>query len=203
MKTPNRKVRRDAKLKLPEDEGGLSVAQRARVEGWLAEDGAQSCLQRLSSEMGITVSQATLYESLAFWRAEKRFSSFSRLATAQAELEAEARGGMSADAMQEAVDRNFIMLAAETEDTELYKELRMLRIADQSAKTKGRHDQLKIEQKEREMALAERKFQRDSCKLFLQWFDAETAKRIATSGASNAEKIEQLGLAMFGEDWAA
>lgn len=160
MKKGPRKIRRDSTLKLPPEEGGLTQTQRDMVAGWLAEDGEESCRQRLFSELHIAspldpakpISAATLYDALAYWRAGKRFNKFESLARAQAQHEAEAKGGMSAEEMDEAVDRNFIMLAAETEDTLLYKELRMLRITDQSAKTKGRHDQIKLEQKARQLA---------------------------------------------------
>jgi len=153
-----RKIRRDDRLK------GLPDAQRAQVIDWFAQDGVDSCLQRITSELGITTSQTSLYEALAYWRAQARFSKFQSLAMAQADLESEARGGMSADQMQEAVDRNFIMLAAETEDTELYKELRLLRIRDQESKSTGRiaeaklkQGAAKIAQKDRDLSLAERR----------------------------------------------
>ena len=55
--------------------------------------------------------------------------------------------------------------------------------------------------KEETLALAKDKFQRDTCEKFLVWINDERAKAIAGSGATNAEKIEQLGQAMFGEDW--
>lgn len=51
-------------------------------------------------------------------------------------------------------------------------------------------------------ALNRQKFQRDTCKLFLEWHESEEAKRIAAQpGTTQAQKIELLGQAMFGEDW--
>lgn len=50
---------------------------------------------------------------------------------------------------------------------------------------------------------SDRKFQRETCALFLEWSENEAAKRIATSGLSHAEKIEQLGREMYGEAWDA
>lgn len=197
-----RKVRRDSKLK------NLPPETARQIAGWLAEDGAPSCLQRMRAELGISSNQTSLYEAIAFWEVREEYTAFEKLAIGQAENEAHSRGGMTADEMQEAVDRNFIMLAAKSKDTDLYKELRYLRIADQSAKSQGRIAELKLKQaevkltqKDRDWQLAEKKFQRETCSLFLEWFSKETAKQIATSGATNAEKIEQLGLAMFGEDW--
>lgn len=145
-----RKTRRDAKLER------LTPEQRTAVESWLAEDGAQSCVQRLSSELGITVSQSTLYETLARWRAERKFSAIELIARAQAEQEAAARGGLTTEQMEEAIDRHFIGLAAVAEDTDLYKELRYLRIADQTAKSNARIAEAKLEQKDKQIAQKDR-----------------------------------------------
>lgn len=59
----------------------------------------------------------------------------------------------------------------------------------------------RLEQRERIVRLAEKKFQRDTCALFLKWAKDDRAKKIIESRASNSEKIEQLGQAIFGEDW--
>lgn len=50
-------------------------------------------------------------------------------------------------------------------------------------------------------ALNEARFRRETCELFLQWAADQRARDIAASPTSNAEKIEQLGALMFGEDW--
>jgi hypothetical protein len=141
-----RKVRRDDKL------NGLPEAQRGAVADWLSEDGWESCLQRLRSELGIETNKTSLYEALARWRTEARFTRFHSLAMAQAQLEAEAKGGMTAEQLEEAVDRNFLMMAAEAEDTTLYKELRYLRVADQSAKSNARIAEAKLRQGDKKIA---------------------------------------------------
>jgi hypothetical protein len=45
------------------------------------------------------------------------------------------------------------------------------------------------------------KFQRDTCRLFLEWIDKEEAKRIATGSGDQKAKIEALGPLLFGADW--
>lgn len=45
------------------------------------------------------------------------------------------------------------------------------------------------------------KYQRQTCELFIKWVADEEAKKIASSTASNKDKIELLGRKMFGEDW--
>lgn len=59
----------------------------------------------------------------------------------------------------------------------------------------------KLRSKEAEQALNEKKFQRDTCELFLKWTEDERAKAIAAGAQSNGEKIQQLGKLMFGEDF--
>lgn len=63
---------------------------------------------------------------------------------------------------------------------------------------------LQRSQKDREaLKLDQARFRRETCELFLQWAADQRAKDIAAGPASNAEKIEQLGALMFGEDWDA
>jgi hypothetical protein len=78
-----------------------------------------------------------------------------------------------------------------------YFNLQAIKLGDdemwaRTQKTRQREDLIKIERQ---------KVQRETCKLFIQWVEDEEAKKIATSTASNKEKIEALGKKMFGEDW--
>jgi len=59
----------------------------------------------------------------------------------------------------------------------------------------------KLEQKKRELELNEKRFQRETCELFVKWTADERAKAIASGTGTNSEKIERLGQLMFGEDW--
>lgn len=49
--------------------------------------------------------------------------------------------------------------------------------------------------------LDERRFQRETCRLFIQWAENEEARKTALGGGDNSEKIERLGQLMFGEGW--
>jgi len=60
-----------------------------------------------------------------------------------------------------------------------------------------------MERKDIEVQLSVQKFQRETCELFLRWASDQRAAEIASSTASNADKIERLGSLMFGEAWAA
>ena len=55
--------------------------------------------------------------------------------------------------------------------------------------------------KKSELSLSERKFQRETCDLFLKWQEDQRAREIAAGGGTHSEKIEALGRAMFGDTW--
>lgn len=57
------------------------------------------------------------------------------------------------------------------------------------------------ELKKAKLDLDRQKFQRLAVKKFMDWYEDKTAREIATSNMSQADKIEKLGQAMFGEDW--
>ena len=57
------------------------------------------------------------------------------------------------------------------------------------------------ELKKAKLDLDRQKYQRLTVKNFFDWYEDKTAREIATSNMSQADKIEKLGQAMFGEDW--
>jgi proteasome lid subunit RPN8/RPN11 len=75
----------------------------------------------------------------------------------------------------------------------------LLAIRNQDSETWARLQH--IRQREKVVSLAQQKFQRETCELFLKWRDDQKAMEIADSRASNAEKIEKLGRLMFGKHW--
>lgn len=56
----------------------------------------------------------------------------------------------------------------------------------------------RLEQNDRKLALDEKRFQVRTCELFIDWYENETAKRIAEGKAARSVKIDQLREAMFG-----
>lgn len=61
--------------------------------------------------------------------------------------------------------------------------------------------QARLKQIDEALALEREKFQRTTCELFLKWHSDERARSITEGPGTNAEKIEKLGEAMFGELW--
>ncbi len=55
--------------------------------------------------------------------------------------------------------------------------------------------------KKEQLMLDRKRFERESCELFLRWVEDRRAQEIAGSSGSNAEKIERLGQLMFGEEF--
>lgn len=51
------------------------------------------------------------------------------------------------------------------------------------------------------LELSRQKFQRDTVKLFIQWYQDEEAKKIASSNVSTEEKTNRLGQRLFGDLW--
>lgn len=55
---------------------------------------------------------------------------------------------------------------------------------------------------EQALQIQRKKFQRDTCQLFLRWYQDQRAREIADdTRADTADKIEQLGQLIFQEDW--
>jgi hypothetical protein len=66
-----------------------------------------------------------------------------------------------------------------------------------------RLEAIKVQQKGEAIDLLKAKFQRDSCKLFLKWFDDEQARKIASGSGTKELKLERLVEAMWGKRPAA
>lgn len=90
--------------------------------------------------------------------------------------------------------------AADDDLGDLVKSITLLRLGD-SEKAKLDLRRQTVKQRDEVIGLAKKKFQRDTCALFVKWSKDDRAKKILESRATNSEKIEQLGQAIFGEDW--
>ena len=80
------------------------------------------------------------------------------------------------------------------------KQVALLRMGDHEAQKMGIRKKV-LEQRDAMIDLNKKKFQRTTCELFLKWAEDDRAKKVIDGRGSNAEKIEQLGQVMFGEDW--
>jgi hypothetical protein len=88
--------------------------------------------------------------------------------------------------------------AVEGEDT-LDAAIALAKLRDGDAKMlRARVSELQLDQRERQLALEEAKFQRQTCELFLKWYDDKKAREIASSGTSTEGKVQLLIPLMFG-----
>lgn len=61
---------------------------------------------------------------------------------------------------------------------------------------------LRVEQMGEQVTISRERFQRDTCALFLKWFEDKEVREIAgDSEASADEKTDKLGKRIFGDDW--
>ncbi len=83
---------------------------------------------------------------------------------------------------------------------DITKSLAMMRAGDQTD-VKLALEKRKLGQKDEEIQMDRARFQRETCELFLQWFEKKQAVEIASGDASFADKIENLGQLMFADQW--
>jgi len=132
---------------------------------------------------GLTVSTGALSEFWSWWHLRRQFKQTqSDVQTLMEDLRTQ-KPGLSEGEIFAHGQKVFSLLAMKNESAEDWSRIQ---------KTRQREELIKIERQ---------KFQRETCELFLKWQADEEAKKIATSSASNKEKIEALGKKMFGEDW--
>ncbi|ODU24543.1 MAG: hypothetical protein ABS95_01760 [Verrucomicrobia bacterium SCN 57-15] len=171
-----RKPRPDSRLKTLPEERQEQIAEYARTHSLSAT------VDWLKAD-GLVTSQAALSGFLSWYGLRQQLArNESTVESVLADLKANNPNATERELFA-AGQSFFSALAIETQDAKAWAMTQELRI------------------KTDDLNLARQKFQRETCKLFIQWSEDQRAKSIAESGASNAEKIEQLGQLMFGEDW--
>lgn len=172
-----------------------------RIAGWCAEDTLSSAVSRCSAELQLKTSVSSMGDFFAWWKLKQKFAAADSASKAAEELLAKIDPAASAEKLQAFGQLMFLEKAIAADKNEDFVSLSMAGVRSRELTAKIAGDRLKYEQKERELKLAQAKYRRETCKLFLEWHDKEQAKQIATGGGTNAEKIEALGRAMFGADW--
>ena len=183
----------------------LTPEQRSLLFEWLLDEGisyeeaATRCAEQFGLQPVVTSLCAFLKQHGFAWRMDrakelandkatklpKDFDEKKKVALAQREFE-KAFHDLST---QEVIALQRLDLDRQIAKTQGEIELEKLKIA-----------RVKLEQKDRDWKLEIKKFQAKSCELFVQWSADERAKAILSLSATNKEKIERLGQAMF-EDW--
>lgn len=71
--------------------------------------------------------------------------------------------------------------------------------ASEAAALNARTNQAKLAQKDRELALAEATFRRQTAELFIKWLDSDDARRIAEGTEPKRVRVDKLVQLMFGD----
>lgn len=147
-------------------------------------------------------------QNLSEWRAggyrdwldeEESVEKVRRLADYAYSLAKASGGNLSEGAAAVAGGKLLQLLEAAKDDAIVPASLAIAKLRDSDARVAGaRVLKARLAQKERELAIVEAKFQRETAKLFLQWFENEQARRIAESGEKPAVKMDRLIGLMFG-----
>lgn len=187
------KARSDSKLKnLPEERQEQIIAWTREPKSETTPGGLQHAREQLAAD-GVKVSLRALSEFVSWWRLEERFSSASERAQ-QFEARLLQNPDFSPERAREAGQALFTMEAMEAGDAQTFVSLESLALAQRSAKTKFELEREKLD-------VSKKRLQLVTCEKFLEWFKDERARQIADGSGTNAQKIEALGQAMFGEDW--
>jgi hypothetical protein len=187
------KSRSDSVMKnLPEERQEQIIAWCDTPKTKDCAGGYEHARAQLASD-GIKVSLRSLSDFYSWWHLSQDFAQADRQAVDIQELLKSLNVGLTKEQIETAGQMVFTQKAIAMRNAEEFREMEYLKLAKESAATRGR-------QKDEELSLKRKKFQRDSAKLFLVWFQDEEAKRIASSGGTKAEKIEALGRHLF-DDW--
>ncbi len=187
------KPRSDSPLK------NLSPERQEQIIEWCNTPKSDDCVggykyakQQLVAD-GLKVSESALSDFYSWWHLQKTFQQADSLTSDIEELLTRKFPDVDPQKISDLGQVIFTLQAANARNAEEFREMEYLKLAKQTATTRGR-------QKEEELQLKKAKFQRDTAELFIKWSADERARQILASGATHSEKIEALGRAMF-EDW--
>lgn len=185
------KIRRDAKLM------SLPPERQAEVIAIATESGiTRKTLDRLRDELGIVIGSAQTLSKFWHWyhspmqRIEREMTARGSMTEFIVEKLRASKQGYTDEELFQFGQRMFAERAIALENQAEW-------VTTQSAA----RDKEKVALKKEEVGLATQKFRRETCELFLKWYEQKQAQDIAASGATHSEKIERLGQLMFGEGW--
>jgi hypothetical protein len=171
----NKKPRADSKLNTLPDE------QQAAIFEYLASHSPADCVQWLGQHR-LATSRAALSVFRSWYALRSQFARNESTVEFLAKKAAEQRV-LTPEMRNETGQEFFADMALARRDTNGWVKLQQAEV-----------------QRDR-LALDRQRFRRQTCELFIQWFEDQRAKDVLEGEWSNAEKIEQLGRQMFGEDW--
>lgn len=178
----------------------LSPEQREAIWGWRSEvDSDQkpfsnaALRNRLAERFGIRLSQDAQLSKFWSWQFHQtRVESYNGMLEQFQDFYSRLNPNASRQKVREAGIAFFMTEAAANGDRDAFLDVAHLDLAEVTAKTKAAH-------KERELKLAEEKFQLEFCEKILDQATREQAERIANSNLSQADKIAEMRRVAFKE----
>lgn len=168
---------------------GLPDTQRVLDEQW--------------GEQPVTVQNLSEWRHGGYqdWLAKREKVENLRILTDYARKSAEAAGAqLSEGAAAIAGGRILELLESATEEDLVGLAIALAKLRDSDAKLlNARVAKETLARKDRVLALAEAKFQRETANLFLKWYEDEKARLIVEGKGTKQVKMEQLVMLMFGE----
>lgn len=194
-----RKPRSDSKLKMLPDY--VQEQLYAKLE---AGASYATALDWLYMDFEVSSSLPALSAWYSWYRTQERLRAAQD--ASEALIERLAQDGIKLDSAKHAeiADAIFLSEATVSGDEKAYALIRNIMVAQQRADGEEKNREIsrqRLATVEAELRLKEKKFERDSCELFLKWVEDEEARSIALGAGSQSEKIEALGRKMFGDDW--
>jgi hypothetical protein len=184
------KPRSDSKLKL------LPEERQDQIVGWAMEPKTDTCpgglkhaLDQLAAD-GIKVSIRALSEFLSWYRLRQRFAAADSRARQVEEMLLEKDPSMSPEKVRELGQALFTLEAIDAGDAETFVSLESLKLAQDSAATKGK---IEIEK----LQLQRIRIEVMVCEKALDWFEDKQAREIMEGSGSRAEKIAALRKSFF------
>lgn len=139
---------------------------------------------------GLKTSDAALSNFWSWWHLRQQFTQAERWSEDMVELLKEEQPGLSAEALERYGNRVFQARALALEQ------------ADPEAAALIWHRMQKLNLQGEMVKLERAKFQRETCRLFLEWNQDARAKEIANDpGLEQSQKIEALGQHLFKDLW--
>jgi hypothetical protein len=190
----NKKPRYDAKLK------NLPEARQAEILDYAEEHGFVKCVAWLKED-GLSTSKTALSEFRSWYLLQQQFKADESTTDTLLEQLKKEVPDLSDAQIDDLGQRTFSLLALRRQDADTF-------LAYRTARSKGLIETEKLNLRkvaesrmQEALALEKKRYMRETCSLFIQWLEDRNAKEIATSSATNSDKIERLGALMFGDSW--
>jgi len=190
----NKKPRCDSVLK------NLPPERQREVIDLLNEKGLKQTKQHLAQD-GIKTSVGALSEFFSWWSLRQQFQLLEQDTVTMMELLRKQAPELSEEKVETYGNAFFQLEAIKQSDPKTFLNYRTARHKAKMDRLKFDQREKQIAQKDQQLALDEKKFQRDTCELFVTWAQDQRARQIVEGPESNDAKTEQLGQLIFGEKW--